>query len=103
MTRVPLLTLGALAGALLLASPAQAAFEYDGVSWGGSGSGSGQLQAPGLIAVSPDGGAVYVADTGNNRVQEFTADGAPLAVSGAGELNGPSAVATSPDGAFVYV
>jgi DNA-binding beta-propeller fold protein YncE len=37
---------------------------------GGRGSGSGQLSSPRALAVGA-GGRVYVADTGNNRVDEF--------------------------------
>lgn len=40
-------------------------------SWGEPGSGQGQFNAPEGIAVSPDGKRVYVADTGNNRIQYF--------------------------------
>jgi tripartite motif-containing protein 71 len=42
-------------------------------TWGSEGSGDGQFGEPGGIAV--DGaGNVYVADTGNNRVQKFKQD-----------------------------
>ena len=43
-------------------------------SWGERGSSQGQFIAPRGIAVAP-GGEVYVADTSNDRVQEFAADG----------------------------
>jgi sugar lactone lactonase YvrE len=40
-------------------------------AWGSSGSGPGEFQGPNGIAVSPDGIRVYVADTGNRRIQYF--------------------------------
>lgn len=65
--------------------------------WGSAGSGPGQLNAPGGIAV--DGaGHVFVADTGNNRIEEYTSDGTFVAQfggrgSGSGKLNGPTGLA----------
>ena len=47
-------------------------------TWGGNGSEPGQLPRPRAIAVAPDG-SVYVADTGNHRIQRFSSDGAWLA------------------------
>ncbi len=46
-------------------------------SWGGSGSGEGQLTCPHGISVDLRGGEpeLYVADRGNNRIQVFTMDG----------------------------
>ncbi|MBN1934361.1 MAG: TIGR03663 family protein [Anaerolineae bacterium] len=42
--------------------------------WGSSGMGEGQFSAPRNVAVGPDG-SVYVLDSGNARVQKFTAGG----------------------------
>jgi uncharacterized protein (TIGR03663 family) len=42
--------------------------------FGSPGTVPGQLQSPRGIKIGPDG-SVYVADAGNHRVQEFTADG----------------------------
>jgi DNA-binding beta-propeller fold protein YncE len=39
--------------------------------WGRKGSGPGEFDWPYDIAVSPDGGRVYVTDAGNYRVQYF--------------------------------
>ena len=43
-------------------------------TFGGSGSGAGQLSAPGGVATDSEGN-VWVADTGHNRVQEFNSKG----------------------------
>jgi DNA-binding beta-propeller fold protein YncE len=48
--------------------------------WGGPGTGPGQFSAlPWGVALDAAGN-VYVADAGNNRVQELAPDGSPLAV-----------------------
>lgn len=43
--------------------------------WGGLGIGNGQFNTPRGVAVNWTTGDVYVADTNNNRVQKFNADG----------------------------
>lgn len=43
--------------------------------FGSSGSSTGQFNTPGQVAISPVDGSIYVADTGNNRVQKFTSSG----------------------------
>ena len=75
-------------------------FHADGtcaLSWGAAGTGPGQFKNPyGVtIATDPDrpggaGEAVFVADSNNNRVQEFTTAGAFIAAIG-GPGSGPGA------------
>ncbi len=43
-------------------------------AWGGKGSDPGEFDAPSKVALSEDG-FLYVADTGNHRVQKFSRDG----------------------------
>ena len=44
------------------------------LEWGSLGAGEGQFSGPHGIEVDAEGN-VYVADTGNNRVQKFTSEG----------------------------
>lgn len=69
-------------------------------AFGGPGSGPGQFRAPSAIAVDVRG-RVWVADTGNDRVQAFTHDGALVRVL-AGRLKAPEGVAVDAAG-NVYV
>jgi sugar lactone lactonase YvrE len=73
---------------------------------------AGQFQAPRGIALAPDG-SLYVADSGNNRIQHLSPDGNVLQVWGSfadvskgkapgGTFNEPWGVAVAPDGS-VYV
>ena len=72
------------------------------VAFGSGGPGPGQLNAPDGIAV--DGaGHVYVADTGNDRIEEFTTAGAYVATlgrsgAGVGQLHGPTGLAVDTQG-----
>ena len=72
----------------------------------------GQLQRPRGLRVAPDG-SIYVADSGNHRIQHFSADGTVLQAWGTfadlskgaapgGTFNEPWDVAVAPDGS-VYV
>ncbi|MGW5719486.1 NHL repeat-containing protein [Amycolatopsis sp. NPDC003865] len=69
-------------------------------AFGGPGAGPGQFRAPSGIAVDVRG-RVWVADTGNDRVQAFTRDGALVRVL-AGRLKAPEGVAVDAAG-HVYV
>lgn len=105
MTRL-LPALGAVVLAtLVIAVPTWGAFSFGG-SWGTAGTGAGQFRGLDGVAVDP-GGSVYVADTGNARVQKFTAEGAFLTQwgsggQGPGQFGNASDVAVGPDGS-VYV
>ena len=79
---------------------------------GNNGSGPSQFQAPRGVAAAPDG-TIYVADSGNHRIQHFSAEGQLLHSWGSfgdvnsgeapgGTFNEPWAVAVAPDGS-VYV
>jgi uncharacterized protein (TIGR03663 family) len=82
------------------------------VVFGSQGSGPGQFERPNGIAIGPDG-YVYVADTGNHRIQKFTPDGQFVATWGQNSaveteaglpqgFNEPWGVAVAPDGS-IYV
>src|SRR4029450_7064386 len=74
--------------------------------WGTAGSGDGQCSAPAGVTVDGSGN-VYVADTDNNRIQNFTNTGSFLTKGGTdggggGALSGPAGVAVDGSG-NVYV
>ena len=76
------------------------------LTFGTSGSGSGQLSSPVDVAVGSDG-SIYVAEAGNHRVQKFDASGASVTVWGSegtadGQFEFPLGIAIGPDG-YVYV
>ncbi|MCX9082421.1 MAG: PGF-pre-PGF domain-containing protein, partial [Candidatus Methanoperedens sp.] len=74
--------------------------------WGSSGSDDGQFDGPEGVAVDNEGN-VYVADTGNNRIQKFNSSGIFLtrwgsSGSGDGQFDSPEGVAVDSDG-NVYI
>jgi len=75
-------------------------------TYGSAGSGDGQLVSPRGAAVDSSGN-LYVADSGNDRIQVFSASGIFIAKwgsdgSGDGQMSQPYDVAVAPDGS-VYV
>jgi sugar lactone lactonase YvrE len=92
---------------LVLALPAAAAETYNVVTtWGTLGTGNGQFISPEGIAVDSSGN-VYVADTGNGRIQKFTSDGLYLTQwgslgTGDGQFTNPHGIAADSSG-NVYV
>jgi hypothetical protein len=84
-------------------------FTADGAfvrTWGSSGSGSGQFSGPqgiGVVRSGADAGRVYVADTGNKRVQYFDPPFDAPTYGYAGQwtvdaTHGPAAIDVGPDG-----
>jgi YD repeat-containing protein len=70
--------------------------------FGNTGTGAGQLSGPQGLATDPEGN-VWVADSFNNRIQEFTAEGEFVRKFGAmgsgnGQLNRPGGIAIDPEG-----
>lgn len=77
------------------------------LAFGERGNGEGDLYYPKDVAIDPTTGDVYVADTGNHRVQVFSATGTPLRNWGdygttAGLFSAPVGIAVGPNG-DVYV
>ncbi len=75
-------------------------------AWGGEGSEPGEFRGPIGVAVD-DSGYVYVTDSGNDRIQKFTSDGALVSVWGGDgirsvELRRPMHITIGPD-RLVYV
>jgi tripartite motif-containing protein 71 len=75
-------------------------------SWGSQGSEDGQFDGPTGISTDSQG-MVYVADTGNNRIQKFDSNGVFILKwgskgSGDGQFIGPSGI-TVDSSANVYV
>jgi DNA-binding beta-propeller fold protein YncE len=127
-----------LAALAFAAAPSQALIQRGyaldkGLTIGTPGSGAGQLKSPAGVAVNQTTGDIYVVDSGNNRVDQFSAAGtfkqawgwgvkngakefqicttscqAGLAGHGKGELHGAGAIAvdnapSSPSRGDVYV
>jgi sugar lactone lactonase YvrE len=63
-----------LVACMAFATPRAGAFTYI-TTWGSTGAGDGELSVPAGVAVDRNG-SVYVADSGNHRVQKFSPHGA---------------------------
>src|SRR5262249_46308459 len=63
-------------------------FLVQGASFGSAGSGAGQFQTPVGVAIQQASGAIYVADSGNARVQKFNAKGQFVTAFGWGVADG---------------
>jgi DNA-binding beta-propeller fold protein YncE len=80
---------------------------YDPVlAWGRPGDGPGEFRGPVGVAVD-DSGFVYISDSGNDRIQKFTADGRFVAAWGSsgaplGQLRRPMHLRLGPGG-LLYV
>ena len=59
-----------------------------GPSYGGAGTGDGQLQEPGAVALDEASGDVYVVDRGNDRIERFGPAGEFIAAWGFGVSDG---------------
>src|SRR4029077_18025708 len=71
-------------------------------SFGTYGTGKGQMNKPGDVAVDA-GGNLWVADKGNNRIVKYSPSGGELLTFGTygsagGQLNRPTALAIDPKG-----
>jgi hypothetical protein len=88
----------ALAGGLLLTgAPALAGSRATHVfteEIGHAGEGPGQLSEPADVAVNESKGLLYVADVGNDRVDEFETNGTFVRAWGGGVLNGEARLET---------
>jgi DNA-binding beta-propeller fold protein YncE len=70
----------------------------------GQGNGTNQLNNPNGVCVSAQTGAIYIADTGNSRIQ-YWAVGASQGVTIAGptQLNQPAGLTLDPNETYLYV
>jgi DNA-binding beta-propeller fold protein YncE len=76
---------------VVLAFPAGAAAFGPVSSFGGFGSGVGQLDGPGSLAIGAEG-AAFVADSGNNRIDVFSPEGFFVRAFGEGVVDGAEAL-----------
>jgi len=113
VSRFVMVVCGVLCAVAGVAFAAPMALAADGVVgfFGSSGTGDGQFSTPRGVAVDPATGNVFVVDSGNNRVQQFSvsssAGEAPQgtfvsqfggAGAGAGQLSAPQGIAVDSSG-----
>jgi len=90
-----LAALGCCTALALLVSPARAATVHVfSSSFASEGSGAGRVSSPQGVAVNDATGDVYVADTGNARVDEFDSSGSFVRAWGWGVADGASSFET---------
>ena len=97
-------------GSTTLTGPGEVCTVASECQAGKTGDGQGEFSLAGSpqVAVDQSDGSVYVADSGNDRVQKFTASGVFVdefgsTGSGDGELSGPMGVGVDPVSGDVYV
>ena len=95
---------------MLVSAPAASATSYrEALSFGSPGTALGQFGQPQGIAFDPRDGALFVADTNNQRIQVFSAAGRPVREfgslgTGPGQFTNPQAVGVNPVAPYdVYV
>jgi DNA-binding beta-propeller fold protein YncE len=82
---------------------------FIGITNGISGTNGGEFNAPFDVAVSPDGGTISVSDSGNNRIQQFSAsNGVFIATFGTngnaiGQFNNPEGLTYDSAGTLYIV
>lgn len=67
-------------------------------TFGSKGTGNGQFEGPAGLAVNQSNSNAYIADCGNNRIQELKANGEFVRAFGSEQLSCPSAVALDSSG-----
>ena len=98
MKRAIQASLAAAVFVLVLAASALAEEPVQVGQFGAAGAEAGQLSKPSGVAIDQASGDVYVADTGNHRVQRFDAQGAFLSAFGWGVDDGTAALQTCTSG-----
>src|SRR5215216_665240 len=91
-------------------SPSHSSSKVIFSDWGGQySSEDGQMRSPAGIAVDSSSGNVYVADTGNNRIQVFSTNGTFVTKWGGeygsadGQMRSPAGIAVDSSSGNVYV
>ena len=107
--RVPSAVVAVFVFLAFAAAPASAAyvevgsFAGGGSGPGGSGSGDGELLSPGQSALNDATGNLYVADTGNDRVQVFRPTATGGEYDAQAPITGPTGITIDQSDGSVYV